>query len=196
MLLLAEEEIELDSFQLFTLPGLPKEFMSIQGEREITVTLAFDPPTRQTRGDSYLGVRMYAHLFRNVSPDALMKRLKAMTAEEREMLGKDSVSLSKMPRCQRVQLEPGVTFYEVAHSSGVAHVFVDLTGDTMGMTWYLPSCARACGRLWRLTDSASQLWCQSHTAIRPFNSTRISDSGLRCGSKCACAYNRSTMTVT
>ena len=108
VLLLAEEEIELDSFQLFTLPGVPKEFMSIQGEREITVTLAFDPPTRQTRGDSYLGVRMYAHLFRNVSPDDLMKRLKAMTAEEREMLGKDSVSLSKMPSSQRVQLEPGV----------------------------------------------------------------------------------------
>ena len=108
MLLLAEEEIELDLFQLFSLPGLPEEFLTVPGEREIAVTLAFDPPTRQTRGDSYLGVRMYVHLFRNASPSELMNRLKAMTKEERAALGDDDASLTAMPSVQRVKLEPGV----------------------------------------------------------------------------------------
>ena len=107
VLLLAEEEIELDLFQLFALPGLPEEFLTVPGEREIAVTLAFDPPTRQTRGDSYLGVRMHAHLFRNVSPSDLMNRLKAMTTEERAAL-EDDASLTKMPSSHRVKLEPGV----------------------------------------------------------------------------------------
>ena len=108
VLLLAEHEIELDSFQLFALPSLPEDFLKVRGEREIAVTLAFDPPTRQTRGDSYLGVRMYAHLFRNVSESDLTNRLKAMTPEERAAFGDDELSLTKMPTRQRVALEPGV----------------------------------------------------------------------------------------
>ena len=108
VLLLADEEISLDSFQLFTLPGLPGDFMNVPGHREISVTLAFDPPTRQTRGDSYLGVRMYAHLFRNVPASVLLNRLRAMTPDERAALGDDEVSLTSMPSRQRVNLEPGV----------------------------------------------------------------------------------------
>lgn len=108
VLLLAEHEIQLDSFQLFALPGLPEEFLAAPGNREIAVTLAFDPPTRQTRGDSYLGVRMYAHLFRNISAADLTNRLRAMTAEERAALGEDDVSLTKLPSSRRVKLEPGV----------------------------------------------------------------------------------------
>ncbi len=108
VLLVAEEEIELDSFQLFALPGLPEDFLKIQGDREIAVTLAFDPPTRQTRAASYLGVRMYADLFRNVPAADLLNCLKAMTPEERAALGNNGVSLTSMPSRQRVKLEPGV----------------------------------------------------------------------------------------
>ena len=108
VLLLAEREIELDFFQLFTLPGLPEDFLRVPGNRELAVTLAFDPPTRQTRGDSYLGVRMYALLFRNISAADLLKYLDSMTPEERNALGENRESLSSMPGRQRVILEPGV----------------------------------------------------------------------------------------
>ena len=108
VLLVREDEIQLDSFQLFTLPGLPEEFLTVRGTREIAVTLAFDPLTRQTRGDSYLGVRMYAHLFRNISAADLANRLRAMTTEERSALGEDNVSLTKLPSSRRVNLKPGV----------------------------------------------------------------------------------------
>ena len=108
VLLLAEEELELDWFQLFTIPGLPEDFLKVRGEREIAVTLAFDPPTRQTRGDSYLGVRMYANLFRNISTAEVTNRLKAMTPEERSAFGDDEMSLTDLPARQRVNLKPGV----------------------------------------------------------------------------------------
>lgn len=108
LLLLAEGEIQLDSFQLFSVPSLPPTFLSTQGHRELAVTLAFDPPTRHTRSDYYLGVRMYAHLFRNLAPADLAQRLKALTSDEREALGDDESSLTSLPGSQRVNLLPGV----------------------------------------------------------------------------------------
>ena len=108
VLLLAEGEIPLDEFQLFVLPSLPPEFLQAPGDREIAVTLAFDPPTRQTRSDSYLGVRMYTHLFRNTTADDLLNRLKDMTPDELADLGDADKSLSKLASAKRVDLKPGV----------------------------------------------------------------------------------------
>ena len=108
VLLLAEEEIALDHFQIFELPSLPEDFLKTAGEREIAVTLAFDPPTRQTRGDSYLGVRMRALLFRNMSASDLTNRLAAMSATERAELEDEELSLSKLPTSKRVKMLPGV----------------------------------------------------------------------------------------
>lgn len=65
VLMIAEETIPLDSFQLFEIPLLPEDFIARIGRRLISVSLAFDPPTRQTRGDNYLGVSMQFNLFRN-----------------------------------------------------------------------------------------------------------------------------------
>ena len=108
VLILAEDEIQIDSFQLFELPGLPAEFLEVRGDREISVTLAFDPPTRQTRGDSYLGVRMYASLFRNISPNDIVNRLKAMTQDELAAFGEGDTSLSNLPSSKKIDLKPGV----------------------------------------------------------------------------------------
>ena len=108
VLLLAEEEIRLDTFQVFSLPAFPEEYLSVRGDREISVTLAFDPPTRQTRSDSYLGVRMYAHLFRNIAAGDLLNRLRAMTKEDIAAIGVDNTSLSRLPASMRVELKPGV----------------------------------------------------------------------------------------
>ena len=109
VLLLAEGDIKLDEFQLFALPSLPPEFLEIQGNRKIAVTLAFDPPTRQMRADSYLGVRMYTHLFRNASAGELVNRLKAMTPAELAAIGDADTSLSDLASAKRVDLKPGVT---------------------------------------------------------------------------------------
>ena len=109
VLLLSEDEIRLDEFQLFELPSLPPEFLETKGNREISVTLAFDPPTRQTRGDSYLGVRMYTHLFRNTSGRDLVNRLRAMTPNERAKIGKSDTSLADLASAKRVDLKPGVS---------------------------------------------------------------------------------------
>ena len=56
--LLYDGLIEGDTFRIFELPELPEEFLSERGRRLIRVTLAFDPPTRPTRKDSYLGFWM------------------------------------------------------------------------------------------------------------------------------------------
>ena len=58
-------------FTFYEIPPLPDEFLNTKGEKKISVTLAFDPPTRHTRGDSYLGVIMEFSLFRNIDADSL-----------------------------------------------------------------------------------------------------------------------------
>ena len=145
VLLLAEEELELDWFQLFTIPGLPEDFLKVRGKREISVTLAFDPPTRQTRGDSYLGVRMHARLFRNIAAHDLTNRLKAMTPEEREALGEDEVLLTKMPTMQRVALEPGVN---VRRSGTLQRGIARVNGSNWRYDGSDLSLAVVCQRMW------------------------------------------------
>lgn len=48
------------------IPALPDDFLQTQGTRTLSIALAFDPPTRPTRGDSYLGVTMEFHLFKKL----------------------------------------------------------------------------------------------------------------------------------
>jgi hypothetical protein len=59
-------EIEIGNFHIYEIPILPHDFLNIKGERTLSITLAFDPPTRHTRGDSYLGVSMDFSLFKGV----------------------------------------------------------------------------------------------------------------------------------
>ena len=77
VLLLYQGEIEIDNFRLFRIPSLPPEYLSTDGDKSLSVTLAFDPPTRHTRGDSYLGVTMEFSLFRNVQPDQIISAMRA-----------------------------------------------------------------------------------------------------------------------
>lgn len=61
----AEDEIELDKFMVFELP-IPEIFQTTNGEREIRVSLAFDPPVRRTRAE-YLGSQMGWKLLRGAT---------------------------------------------------------------------------------------------------------------------------------
>jgi len=60
--LFAENELPGDRFHIYEIP-LPDVFRTTRGKRKISVTLAFDPPTRHTRKD-YLGFGMKFWLIR------------------------------------------------------------------------------------------------------------------------------------
>ena len=64
--------IPVGKFQMYEIPPLPEDFLQTAGERTLSIALAFDPPTRPTRGDSYLGVTMEFHLFKNISRDNIV----------------------------------------------------------------------------------------------------------------------------
>jgi hypothetical protein len=84
--LLHDGQIQADTVRLFELPELPDEFLSERGKRVIRVTLAFDPPTRPTRKDSYLGFVMEYALFRNVAAQDLADAYRSWDRNERDQL--------------------------------------------------------------------------------------------------------------
>lgn len=65
-------DMEIGNFHVYEIPILPPEFLKTKGERTLSITMAFDPPTRHTRGDSYLGVTMEFSLFKGVDVADLM----------------------------------------------------------------------------------------------------------------------------
>lgn len=84
--LLHEGEAVADTFTIFELPALPDDFLDREGRRRIGVTLAYDPPTRQTRADSYLGIRMEFALYRNVLLADLTDAYRKWDRDEQEDL--------------------------------------------------------------------------------------------------------------
>lgn len=72
VLLVDNAEIPVGKFQIYEIPPLPNDFLETQGSRVLSITLAFDPPTRPTRGDSYLGVTMEFNLFKNIDSQSLV----------------------------------------------------------------------------------------------------------------------------
>lgn len=73
VLLVDNEILSLNNYRIYEIPALPSEFLKTKGTKTLSVTLAFDPPTRHTRGDSYLGITMEFRLFRNVEKEKLMQ---------------------------------------------------------------------------------------------------------------------------
>jgi hypothetical protein len=109
-LLVADDVTEVDQFQLYELPSLPPEFLTAEGVGELSVSLAFDPPTRHTRADSYLGITMEVGLFRNLQPDRVAELLRAELAEERAQRGGTRrQSVSQLGNTVRVDLKPRVS---------------------------------------------------------------------------------------
>ncbi|WP_318701336.1 MULTISPECIES: S8 family serine peptidase [unclassified Roseofilum] len=65
------QSLSVGNYCIYEVPALPREFVKTKGTKTLSVTLAFDPPTRHTRGDSYLGITMEFHLFKNVAKEKL-----------------------------------------------------------------------------------------------------------------------------
>ena len=68
-----EGEIGLNQLKVYSLK-LPDIFFYEKGKKKITVVLTFNPETRLTRGDSYIGNRMEFHLFHSVNPSILIEK--------------------------------------------------------------------------------------------------------------------------
>ncbi|AUT01645.1 peptidase S8 [Nostoc sp. CENA543] len=64
--------IPVGKFHIYEIPQLPPEFFEVKGTRILSITLAFDPPTRPTRGDSYLGVTMEFNLFKGLDHTSIV----------------------------------------------------------------------------------------------------------------------------
>ncbi|QQE78393.1 S8 family peptidase [Alicyclobacillus sp. SO9] len=73
VLLFHEGDIGLKQVQAFSV-GLPSSFFETKGYKKISVALTFNPPTRATRGDSYLGNRLEFKLFHSVEPGLVVDK--------------------------------------------------------------------------------------------------------------------------
>lgn len=68
-----EGQLGLNQMKVYSL-HLPEIFFNEPGKKRIIVTLTFNPETRMTRGDSYLGNRMDFHLFHSLNPQLLTEK--------------------------------------------------------------------------------------------------------------------------
>lgn len=73
VVLLDESVIGLNKVQLYSFE-LPSEFFRTKGRKKISVVLTFDPPTRMTRGDSYLGNQMQFKLYHTIDPNLIAEK--------------------------------------------------------------------------------------------------------------------------
>ena len=82
VILLDDNIIDIDQFRLYQLPPIPREFLQTPGDRYLTVCLAFDPPTRHTRCDSYFGVVVDFQFFRNIGIEAIAAALRQKSRKD------------------------------------------------------------------------------------------------------------------
>ncbi|BAY99881.1 peptidase S8/S53 [Tolypothrix tenuis PCC 7101] len=114
VLLVDNEIIEVGNFKIYEIPSLPPEFLDTKGNKKISVTLAFDPPTRHTRGDSYLGVAMEFQLFKNIDIEAITRAFQKAQDENKDNPNEDIAELTmeelkkKYGSSVIVDLQPGV----------------------------------------------------------------------------------------
>lgn len=83
--LCTQDNIQMDTFKIYEVP-IPSEFLKSKGDKAITVALAFDPPARRTRADSYLGVTMQACLIRGKTPQEITEAYRAKLESDSDNL--------------------------------------------------------------------------------------------------------------
>lgn len=95
VVLYQEDILALDHFAVYEIP-IPKEFQNEKGDREIKVSLAFDPPTRHTRSD-YLGTTMGWRLIRGSTAQEVFDRFRKWETDEEEAPDFESKFVCKTP---------------------------------------------------------------------------------------------------
>ncbi|HEY9630840.1 MAG TPA: S8 family peptidase [Coleofasciculaceae cyanobacterium] len=142
-------DIRVGSFDLFEIPALPPEFLQKKGKRFLSIVLAFDPPTRPTRGDSYLGITMEFDLFKGVDRDSVVNTY--VDAKKAQKSGDDGnyseLSKEKLKRqftsgCT-VDLRPGTTLRKKGTlQRGVVEISNVATKYDAGSLYLVVNCNR------------------------------------------------------
>jgi hypothetical protein len=110
---LSEDKIDIPvgKFHIYEIPQLPEEFFDIEGTRTLSVTLAFDPPTRPTRGDSYLGVTMEFNLFKGIPKESVVNAYvdasKTDNPDKFAEISMESLNKKYPKRSITIDLDPG-----------------------------------------------------------------------------------------
>lgn len=107
VVLFNEGEIGYNKIRVFSL-NIPPVYSDTKGNRKIIVTLTFNPPTRSTRGDSYLSNRMNFYLYHSVSPDEIIKNYAAMDLSE-DSKDNDNGLVPKALKKNKLETEPLAT---------------------------------------------------------------------------------------
>lgn len=81
IVLFNEGDIGLKQIRFFSV-GLPRDFFETNGHKRISVALTYNPPTRSTRGDSYLGNRLEFRLYHSIHPDEIVNKYSMMNLSE------------------------------------------------------------------------------------------------------------------
>jgi subtilisin family serine protease len=102
VLLIAENRIKVDSIHLYYL-YLPEEFIEVSGNREISVTLVYDPPIKRN-SIRYMGIGMEFHLF-NADVQEVIKGYKKIRWVEE---GEEKEIVPEELKIKEINLYPGV----------------------------------------------------------------------------------------
>ncbi|WP_156394372.1 S8 family peptidase [Mesorhizobium sp. Root172] len=102
-----EDSLPIDRFAVYEVP-IPTDFQTVKGRRHIKVSLAFDPPTRNSRKE-YLGIKMGYHMVRGKSAKEVFDRFRKWEKEEKETNGGAAVFEGTSWKCK---MEPLATIQE------------------------------------------------------------------------------------
>lgn len=141
--------IQVGSFDLFEIPALPPEFLQKKGKRLLSIALAFDPPTRPTRGDSYLGITMEFDLFKGVDRNSVINTFVDAKKAKKSIGDGNYSELSKKKLKQQftsgcvVDLSPGSTSRKKGTlQRGVVEIKDVATNYDKGSLYLVVSCNR------------------------------------------------------
>lgn len=104
VLLIAENKIKLDGIHLYY-SYLPREFIEVLGNREISVSLVYNPPIRRNRID-YMGIGMEFHLFKNAEIQEILKGYKRILQIRKEE--ETAEIIPEELKIKEIDLHPGV----------------------------------------------------------------------------------------
>jgi len=90
-----DEKIKPDNMHIFEIP-LPKEFRQAAGRKRVIISLAFNPPVRNTRLD-YIGVSMEYRLIKGVNIDEVIKAYESQKGKDEPFLIDDKYVCSLEP---------------------------------------------------------------------------------------------------
>lgn len=142
VILYAQEELPFDMFHIYEVP-IPDEIYSVDGQRRISITLAFDPPVRHSRLD-YLGTTMSFRLIRGKSLEEVEIAFKQRGQEDQQV---ERIGLP-----YDCQMDPKPTERE-GGTLQKASFTMKRTSTNYGDTYFL---VIRCQREWALDEHAPQ----------------------------------------